>query len=107
MSSSATAAAGAAALGAATQELLYWYNLKYNLDQPKYAKLLRSRAYWSIIAAWITASALLSLVVLEEPSARDAFFFGVALPLLIKQIGQAQTSGTTLGGNASAYFALK
>ncbi|HYD14803.1 MAG TPA: hypothetical protein VEA77_00240, partial [Hyphomicrobium sp.] len=99
--------AGSAALGAVVQELLYWYNLRHSLDERKYRTLVRSPGYWLIMTTWVVASGILSLILLDAPSSRDAFVFGIALPLLIKQIGQAQTGQVTLGSGTSSYFSMR
>lgn len=107
MDKSIMIAAGSAALGAVIQELLYWYNLRHSLDEAKYRALVRSSGYWLIMGVWLVASGILSLILLDNPSSRDAFVFGIALPLLIKQIGQAQTGQVTLGSGASSYFSMR
>lgn len=42
-----------AALGAALQELLYWWQLRFKLTQDKYQTELRSPVYWILVTAMI------------------------------------------------------
>lgn len=101
--------AGAAAMGAVVQETVYWYNIRHNLDEEKYRILIRSARYWVIVSAMIVVTAVVSLIWYsgdEDPGVRAAFAFGIGLPLLVKQLGQASSGSIKLGAKNLSYFRI-
>jgi hypothetical protein len=91
-----------AAFGAAMQELIYWWQLRFKLNQKKYIAQIRSPIYWALVFAMIVASALGTVVWFSDHStvARDCMIFGAAFPLIFKHTVNATTdSRRTLGGN--------
>ena len=79
---------GVAAVGAALQEVLYWYGLKQQLHQPEYDSMLRSRRYWIIVGAMIIGSGLgTSIVYGGRIQAPDVLIvLGAAFPLTFKKL---------------------
>jgi hypothetical protein len=99
--------AGSAAMGAVVQETIYWYNLRHKLEAEEYRALIRSAKYWAVVSAMIIVTAVVSLIWYsgeDNPGARAAFTFGVGLPLLVKQLGQAATPSVRLGHGTRGYF---
>lgn len=102
--------AGPAALGAAVQELIYWYNLRHQLDEERYQRLIASKGYWIVVGAFVIGAALSAMVWFaggEKVSHKESFIFGVGLPLLIKQLGLARGSKVTLGHRERNYLEMK
>lgn len=106
-----------AAFGAAMLELVYWYELRKRLDNRRYRKLLRSRAYWVVVGLFIVGSGLATWVwygaeqagqMSQDP--RDYFLVGAAIPLLLKSAvralgtGGAPHLGSEEGGVWGDYF---
>lgn len=109
-----------ASFGSAMLELMYWYELRKRLDNRRYRKLFRSRAYWIIVigfvlssgvATWIWYGAEHSGEMSREP--REYFLVGAAIPLLLKRAVNSFSSsgGTALGANANSlwkdYFQIR
>lgn len=76
--------------GAMTQEFFWWYNIRHKLNLKRYKNLMRSRGYWiatfSMIAFTTVAIMVWKLDRLDNYSVFDFFFFGAALPILIKEL---------------------
>jgi hypothetical protein len=118
MDSNILAVAGSAAMGSVVQELIYWYNLRHQLKAQKYSKLIRSLRYWVTVGAMTVGTAVVSLIWYydqQHVGLRDAFTFGVGLPLLIKQLGMArhgdtrlgEASGQSMDEGPSGYFTMR
>lgn len=94
-------------MGAVVQETVYWYNLRHKLESEEYRTLIGSARYWAIVAAMILVTAVVSVIWYsgaDNPGARAAFAFGVGLPLLVKQFGQASSGSVKLGHSKPRYF---
>lgn len=94
----------AAFTGAVIQELAWWYELRHELQHDKYATLMRSPAYWVVVALMIAGSTAGPIILhwdtLHSYSSGDFMVFGAAFPLIFKQLtgGAArQTRKTRLG----------
>ena len=84
-------------LGAAALEIVWWYGIREKLDQVKYRKLLRSRAYWVITVLMILVSGTCALVLAHPLGAAKLLVIGAAFPSLIKQaIGTVQLAGDSI-----------
>ncbi len=105
---------GSAAVGAALQEVLYWYEAYKSLEIDKYQMLMRSAQYWITISAFILLTGIVAIIWFQGdkdlPRLKDVLIFGVSLPLIVKQIVRSRPDGTKLGSrdNGSiSYFDLK
>lgn len=99
----------ASSFGAAVQEIIYWYNLRHNLDEVKYVSLMRSGGYWLALSAMVAGTGLAAFFWFSGPAwpaAREALTFGIGLPLLVKQLGNAAGGGVKFGARdtLSRYF---
>ena len=76
-----------ALLGAAMQELLYWYEIRARLHIAQTAKLLRSPAYWLITILMILVCGIAThfWYLPDAQPLRTYLLTGAALPLLLKQ----------------------
>jgi hypothetical protein len=76
--------------GAATQELFWWYNIRHKLTLKRYKNLIRSRGYWitSFAMVLVTAAGVMlwKRNTIDNYEALDFFVFGVAIPILIKEL---------------------
>ncbi len=76
--------------GAAIQELFWWYNIRHKLTLKRYKNLIRSRGYWLTSFAMVFATAagvmLWKRETIENYEMVDFFVFGVAIPILIKEL---------------------
>lgn len=93
-------------LGSSLQELIYWYSLRHKLEEKQYAELARSLGYWIIVSLMVLGAGLTAIVWFNgEPTPRlkDAFAFGVGLPLLIKQLGST-TKEVHFGSSAVRHY---
>jgi hypothetical protein len=109
-----TILAAAAAGGAAIQELVYWYNLRHQLDRPRYRKLIGSTTYWAVVAATLVGTGLVAMLWYYEASAvspKEALVFGIGLPLFVKQLAQSRADtvklGDDLGSVTSTYLRMR
>jgi hypothetical protein len=73
-------------LGAVLQELLYWWQLRYSLDDAKLQALLRSRQYWIIVGLMVAGSTLGTVYWFwsEKVGPKDYLLVGAAFPMLFK-----------------------
>lgn len=86
---------GVAVLGAALQELVYWYSLRKQLDKRKYKALLRSRKYWAVTILMIGFSGLGTWAWFEGAgthTAKEFLVTGAAFPLILKKAVAAATA---------------
>jgi hypothetical protein len=88
-----------ALFGAAIQEVIYWFDLRRNLDNDEYVKLRRSLAYWVVTALMIVGSAIGTAIWFsdETVSPKNAMVFGAAFPLFLKHVVSAAGSRARLG----------
>ncbi len=94
----------ASSFGAAVQEIIFWYNLRHNLDEEKYASLVRSQGYWLALVVMIAGTGLAAFFWFDGPDwpkKKEALTFGIGLPLLVKQLGNAATSGVKYGARTT------
>ncbi|GFE77562.1 hypothetical protein [Novosphingobium sp. TCA1] len=90
----------ASSFGAAVQEIIYWYNLRHSLNEQKYRELIGSVGYWFALSAMVLGTGLAAYFWFagdKWPTSKEAMTFGIALPLLVKQIGSAASSGVRFG----------
>jgi len=80
-----------AMLGAAFQELLYWYQLRGQLTSAQNQVLLRSPIYWAITCAMIVASGFGTAIFYgDRVKAIDGLcILGAAFPLIFKKLVNA------------------
>jgi hypothetical protein len=98
-----------AAVGAALQELLYWYDIYKRLEFKKYNRLMNSASYWAIVSAFIVMTGLVAIIWFSggpQPIPRDVFVFGISLPLIIKQVYRARPGQIKLG-TSDEYFDVR
>jgi hypothetical protein len=89
-----------AAGGAAIQEILWWHNLRFELEKRKYQKLLSSGPYWGITLAFIASAGVVALAwyaARKDFSPRDVLLFGASLPLLLKATAKSRKPEQHLG----------
>jgi len=92
MATDALTIIGAAILGSALQELVYWYDLKGKLQQQRYVRLIHSPSYWIITGLMIVGAGLGTWIWYQgEPTLtlRQYFITGAAFPLLLKKAASA------------------
>ncbi|MHA7212241.1 hypothetical protein ACX83E_00095 [Burkholderia pseudomallei] len=80
-----------AALGAAMQETVYWWQLRFKLNQKKYRDQMRSPIYWALVLVMIFGSATGTVFWFGDHAgvARDYLVFGAAFPLIFKHAADA------------------
>lgn len=80
----------AAFTGAVAQELMWWYDVRHELNEKKYTDLIHSKGYWIIVSLIVLVSTigpfLLHSRELDNYSALDFMILGAAFPLIFKQI---------------------
>lgn len=98
----------AAAFGACSQELSWWYELRHKLHLKEYNRLLTSKGYWVLVVAMILASSVGTVLLhsgrLAAYTAADFMIFGAAFPLIFKQLtgnaARRARGGSRLGAGA-------
>lgn len=90
--------------GAVVQELIWWYDVRHELNDKKYADLIRSKGYWIIVSLTVLVSTIGPLLLhhreLDNYRPLDFMIFGAGFPLFFKQLsGNAirQVRKTKLG----------
>jgi hypothetical protein len=75
-------------LGSFSQELLHWYQLRFDINKKNYQLLLRSFSYWFVVILTVLLSGLLTSIWrddLQNWRPFDPVVFGAALPLIFKK----------------------
>lgn len=92
-----------AGLGAISQEIAYWYDLRSKVQAQKYRDLIASPAYWGITLSMIAASAVGTVVWFagEVQSTRTYLLTGAAFPLILKKAISALLARPSRLGAAS------
>jgi hypothetical protein len=105
----------AALLGAAAQELMWWYEIRHEIDAERYRRLIRSGAYWAVVVATMLLSTGGTLFMnwdrLSVVRHSDFLIFGAAFPLIFKQlVGSAgrrmKTSKLGVASELASYFRI-
>jgi hypothetical protein len=91
-------------LGAALQELLYWYDARAKLSLPKYSRLIKSPAYWAITILMAIGSACGCYVWFHGTMNTPATYLiaGAAFPLFLKKAVSAFLAKKVVFGSTSA-----
>lgn len=99
-----------AIFGGFCQELAHWHSIKSNITQKKYAKLIKSRAYWVVSLSMIISSpAFLYLWVAGDFSQIDlktSFIYGLSFPLILKKLGETLYKGRITLGQEDVSFSF-
>ena len=74
-------------VGAATLELVQWYQLRDRLTLPKYRKMLRSVGYWAITIAMAIGGGAGTLIYFDGKLTQgELLVAGAAFPTLFKKL---------------------
>jgi len=91
-----------ASFGAAIQELMYWFELRYYLGDKKKWEALKSIRYWTVTILMIISSGLGTWILYDETlTIKSAqFILGAAFPMIFKKlVKQMNSQSTQLGIN--------
>jgi len=102
----------AGAIGATLQEAIYWYDLRYSLQEDKHQALLKSTEYWIITVAMIILATVGTWIWFDgaKVDARHYMLVGASFPLIFKAAvpAVARRRSVKAGGAGvlQAYFRL-
>lgn len=89
-----------AGVGAVAQEFLHWYNLRTQLSNRRYSKVLRSPLYWAMVAGMTLLSGVFAWVWYQGDGVthlpREYFLTGAAFPLILKKAAEAAAANTAV-----------
>jgi hypothetical protein len=99
----------AAACGALTQELVYWYDIRNTLTAPEYRILIKSITYWIVTTAMVAMSTAGTWLWFDNTNvdARHYLILGASFPLLFKaSVASSTKRRAKLGGSRESRLAM-